>query len=103
MRCFYIILLFFSCLFSAHAQSPKTEVRAVWLTTIGGIDWPHSYNAEAQKAELSCTLDQLKQAGVNTVLLLERFYGTEDSGLGNSVVFLVTVTNSKVFCHFTNL
>ena len=22
---------------------PLHEVRAVWLTTIGGIDWPHSY------------------------------------------------------------
>lgn len=76
MRRFYIILLFFSYLFSAHAQSPKTEVRAVWLTTIGGIDWPHSYNAEAQKAELSRTLDQLKQAGVNTVLLQTRIRAT---------------------------
>ena len=23
--------------------APRREVRAVWLTTIGGLDWPHSY------------------------------------------------------------
>ena len=56
--------------------SPKYEVRAVWLTTIGGIDWPHSYHAEAQKAELRNTLDQLKHAGINTVLLQTRVRGT---------------------------
>lgn len=28
----------------AHLTAqPKYEVRAVWLTTIGGIDWPHTY------------------------------------------------------------
>ena len=29
---------------SAKAQTPKHEVRAVWLTTIGGIDWQHGGN-----------------------------------------------------------
>ena len=55
---------------------PKHEIRAVWLTTIGGIDWPHSYNASQQKEELIRTLDELKAAGVNTVLLQTRVRGT---------------------------
>lgn len=76
MRRFYIFLLFIISTFVAHAQSQKTEVRAVWLTTIGGIDWPHTYNTEAQKAELSRILDQLKQAGINTVLLQTRIRAT---------------------------
>lgn len=40
-----------SMIFNNHP--PKHEVRAVWLTTIGGIDWPHSYaqSAYLQKAE----------------------------------------------------
>ncbi len=41
-----IISLFFSISqlsANAHIPSPKHEVRAVWLTTIGGLDWPHSY------------------------------------------------------------
>ena len=45
--------------------SPKREVRAVWLTTIGGLDWPHSYaqspaSITKQKKELQIILDQLK-------------------------------------------
>ena len=56
--------------------SPKYEFRAVWLTTIGGIDWPHSYYASQQKAELSRILDQLKAAGINTVFLQTRVRAT---------------------------
>ena len=59
-----------------QAQSPKHEVRAVWLTTIGGIDWPHSYQSNAQKEELLHILDQLKKAGINTVLIQTRVRGT---------------------------
>lgn len=64
-----------------NAQVPKYEVRAVWLTTIGGIDWPHSYSqsshsAEKQKAELVGILDRLQQAHINTVLLQTRIRGT---------------------------
>ena len=53
MKHFYILLLFFiyslriaaytSDSFDQNRIAPKHEVRAVWLTTIGGIDWPHSY------------------------------------------------------------
>ena len=61
---------------SAKAQTPKHEVRAVWLTTIGGIDWPHSYSTTTQKAELISILDQLQQAGINTVLIQARVRAT---------------------------
>ena len=61
---------------SAKAQTPKHEVRAVWLTTIGGIDWPHSYSTTTQKAELISILDQLQQAGINTVLIQTRVRAT---------------------------
>ena len=62
-------------------QAPKHEVRAVWLTTIGGIDWPHSYSqsphsAEKQKQELRTILDRLEKAKINTVLLQTRVRGT---------------------------
>ena len=61
---------------SAKAQTPKHEVRAVWLTTIGGIDWPHSYSTTTQKAELISILDQLQKAGINTVLIQTRVRAT---------------------------
>ena len=62
-------------------QAPKHEVRAVWLTTIGGIDWPHSYaqserSAEKQKQELRNILDRLQRANINTVLIQTRIRGT---------------------------
>ena len=53
-------------------QAQKHEVRAVWLTTIGGIDWPRSHNADAQKQEMTHTLDQLKRVNINTVLIQTR-------------------------------
>ena len=60
---------------------PKHEVRAVWLTTIGGLDWPHSYaqserSVEKQKQELRDILDRLQKAGINTVLLQTRIRAT---------------------------
>lgn len=63
------------------AQSPKREVRAVWLTTIGGLDWPHSYaqsknSIDKQKAELCRLLDLYVKAGINTVLVQTRIRGT---------------------------
>lgn len=63
------------------AKAPKREVRAVWLTTIGGIDWPHSYaqserSAEKQRQELCRILDELKRAHINTVLLQTRIRAT---------------------------
>ena len=64
-----------------HMQSPKHEVRAVWLTTIGGLDWPHSYaqsknSIAKQQAELCTLLDQYAKAGINTVLIQTRIRGT---------------------------
>lgn len=67
--------------FYAVNPNPKYEVRAVWLTTIGGIDWPHSYaqserSAEKQKEELRCILDRLQKTNINTVLLQTRIRAT---------------------------
>lgn len=56
--------------------SPLTETRAVWLTTIGGLDWPKTKNAELQKKELCDILDKLKKANINTILLQTRIRGT---------------------------
>lgn len=67
--------------FYAVNPNPKYEVRAVWLTTIGGIDWPHYYaqserSAEKQKEELRAILDRLQKANINTVLLQTRIRAT---------------------------
>ena len=62
-------------------SSPKREVRAIWLTTLNGMDWPHTYaqsvsSVEEQKKELCHLLDLYQQAGINTALLQTRIRGT---------------------------
>lgn len=85
MKRFQLLMLFMSLALSVVAQTtfrtPKYEVRAVWLTTIGGLDWPHSYaqsprSIEKQQQELRNILDQLQRAGINTVLLQTRIRAT---------------------------
>lgn len=60
---------------------PKQELRAVWLTTLEGLDWPSVKGTsvaveQRQKEELRNILDQLKRANVNTVLFQARIRGT---------------------------
>lgn len=60
--------------------SPKREYRAVWLTTINGLDWPRTKAAtpqaeEIQKGELCALLDSLQALNMNTVLLQTRIRG----------------------------
>ncbi|MCR4603603.1 MAG: family 10 glycosylhydrolase [Prevotella sp.] len=56
--------------------SPKYEVRATWLTVVQGLDWPTTTNQQVQKSDLITTLDKLRQAGINTVLLQTRVRAT---------------------------
>ena len=57
-------------------NSPKYETRAVWLTTLNGIDWPRSHAMLTQQEELRQILDRLKKAGINTVFFQTRVRGT---------------------------
>ena len=78
-----IVLILISVLGMALVlkAQPKYEVRAVWLTTIGGIDWPTTYAHDGmgiamQQQELCRMLDRLKAVHVNTVLLQTRVRAT---------------------------
>lgn len=58
----------------------KYEIRATWLTTLGGMDWPRNKATNAagilrQQKELCDLLDRLKAAHFNTVLLQTRLRG----------------------------
>ena len=67
-------------------HSPATpqvpyEVRAVWLTTLSGLDWPRrpartASEAEKQRSELCHMLDRMQQLGINTVLFQARIRAT---------------------------
>ena len=82
-----LFVLSFHLLTSAFAQhSPVTpavpyEVRAVWLTTLMGLDWPHCpaqtpAQVERQKQDVCHILDRLQAVGINTVLFQTRIRAT---------------------------
>jgi uncharacterized lipoprotein YddW (UPF0748 family) len=54
---------------------PKEELRAVWLTTAFGLDWPKCYDEAVQQQEIINILDKLKEANFNTVMLQVRARG----------------------------
>ena len=58
----------------------KHEVRAVWLTTFRGLDWPTTQikdeaDIAKQKKELTDILDQLHKVHINTVIFQTRVRG----------------------------
>ena len=79
-------VLLFGALLHINAQQiynayeslqPLHEVRAVWLTTIGGLDWPRikandAASAARQKEELCHILDSYKRVNINTVIFQTR-------------------------------
>lgn len=76
MRKFLSISLLLVLVLTAAAQplqAPKREVRAVWLTTLFGLDWPHTkadspLAVRRQKQELLTILDKCRAANINTIL-----------------------------------
>jgi uncharacterized lipoprotein YddW (UPF0748 family) len=76
LRTIIHIILALLLIQTASAESPKHEIRAVWLTTIQGLDWPHSHSASRQKQELISILDQLQRANINTILFQTRVRAT---------------------------
>ena len=64
-----------------EAKAPKRELRAVWITTLSGLDWPRAKatekaSVERQKEEFCQMLDQLKACNINTILLQTRVRGS---------------------------
>jgi uncharacterized lipoprotein YddW (UPF0748 family) len=76
VRNLYLLLLFFCFSFSAFSQhpSPKREFRAVWIASVGNIDWPSrkGLSTEAQQAEFRSILDAHVQTGLNAVVVQVR-------------------------------
>ncbi len=55
---------------------PKREVRAVWLTTNSGLDWPAGItNPTTQKQNLTKILDKLQAANFNTIIFQAQVKG----------------------------
>jgi len=75
VRHFLITLVVVITVFINLNGQPKEEVRAVWLTTVFGLDWPKTYGASSQQAEMRSFLDLLKSANFNTIYLQVRARG----------------------------
>lgn len=74
----FLLILASQCLHIVAAG--KNEIRASWITTIGGLDWPKTKASSAnsirrQKEELCRQLDFLTRENFNTVLLQVRLRG----------------------------
>ena len=79
MRILFILFICLGTLLPAQA-APKQEIRASWITTLGGLDWPSQKatspaGIERQKKELCNILDKLQEANFNTVLFQTRLRG----------------------------
>lgn len=79
-KLFYLFVFLLSAYLCKAVDPPKTEIRAVWLTTIYGLDWPSkpattAEGARLQQEELRHILDRLEEANFNTVFVQVRMRG----------------------------
>ena len=56
----------------SQPPSPKREVRAVWITTVNGLDWPKTTDVMEQRRSLREIIQRLYEAGFNTVFFQVR-------------------------------
>ena len=86
------MLIVFPLLPVRAGEMPKYEVRAVWLTTLQGLDWPSAVvrsksDIEKQKRQLTDILDKYHRANINTVFFQTRVRATtmfpSDASTGN--------------------
>ena len=77
-----LVVLFLFCVswLLQAADSPKHEIRAVWLTTVYGLDWPRftansEHSRKAQQEAVCDMLDRLQDANFNTVFFQVRLRG----------------------------
>ena len=80
MRTFLFTITIFLLTITQTVAQPKYEIRATWLTTLGGMDWPRNKATSAegirrQQQELCDILDRLKEANFNTVMMQTRLRG----------------------------
>lgn len=70
----FLFLLAVASATGLFGNSPKKhEMRAVWIATVAGIDWPsQKKDAELQKTEMVEMLDSLRAVGINAVVFQVR-------------------------------
>ncbi|MEG1132379.1 MAG: family 10 glycosylhydrolase [Romboutsia sp.] len=68
-----LVCLLFSLGGNNTSYANQKEMNAAWITTVYNADWPsQKNNPEAQKQQMINILDNLKDAGINTVMFQVR-------------------------------
>lgn len=80
MKHIFFLIIFLTFAFNFKAETPKKEVRAVWLASNHSLDWPskayrNSNDINEQQDELIDILDKLKEANFNMVFIQTRIRG----------------------------
>src|SRR5436190_22123304 len=59
------------CSLPAQGQSPKLQLRAVWIATVTNTDWPSApgFSINQQKQEYTHLLDAVQSMNMNTVIV----------------------------------
>ncbi len=71
-----LLILFLSASFGlSQASVPAREVRAVWITTVLGLDWPKSVDPSEQQRSLKAIVRELAAARYNTIFFQVRGRG----------------------------
>ncbi len=69
----FVMILALTSLSVYAKANTETDMRAVWISTVYNLDYPSTKNnIEAQKNEFNQKLDQLKEMGINTVIVQVR-------------------------------
>jgi uncharacterized lipoprotein YddW (UPF0748 family) len=73
-RFFLAFVLLFTLSLTLAQAPPKREFRGAWIATVSNLDWPLSPGADpdAQRAQLTSTLDALRIIGINAVVFQVR-------------------------------
>lgn len=80
IRILFILVLLGACVRPVRPSpespgTPEREVRAAWVTTVGALDWPLSYDAVRQRTSLGRIIENLANAGFNTLFFQVRGRG----------------------------
>jgi uncharacterized lipoprotein YddW (UPF0748 family) len=82
LKCVLCTLVVLAIPFTLHAaesarrpEAPKCEVRAVWLATYSGLDWPRTTDKAGQQASLLRMIETIRDAGFNTIFFQVRARG----------------------------
>ena len=72
VRWLFSLLVLIPCMSRSQAFIPKREVRAVWIATVAGLDWPTSLDVSEQQKSLREMVEKLCQAHFNTIFFQVR-------------------------------